>query len=154
MEINVLKMRDGLDRNKRLTDIYVQFEKLLSELRKRDLPDEVVHSINTNIDLIDMATESEEQWKKQLRKTQSDILRLIEKELKLVPKNHYRNIWLALGIAAFGVPLGVVFGLSLGNMAFMGIGMPIGIPIGLAIGSGLDKKAAEEGRQLDVEISF
>jgi hypothetical protein len=39
-------------------------------------------------------------------------------------------------------------------MAFMGIGMPIGIPIGLAIGSGLDKKAAEEGRQLDVEISF
>src|SRR5690554_2532700 len=154
MEINVLKMRDGLDRNERLTDIYVQFEKLLSELRKRDLPDEVVHSINTNIDLIDMATESEEQWKKQLRKTQSDILRLIEKELKLVPKNHYRNIWLALGIAAFGVPLGVVFGLSLGNMAFMGIGMPIGIPIGLAIGSGLDKKAAEEGRQLDVEISF
>ena len=154
MEINVLKMRDGLDRNKRLTDIYVQFEKLLSEVRKRDLPDEVVHSINTNIDLIDMATESEEQWKKQLRKTQSDILRLIEKELKLVPKNHYRNIWLALGIAAFGVPLGVVFGLSLGNMAFMGIGMPIGIPIGLAIGSGLDKKAAEEGRQLDVEISF
>jgi hypothetical protein len=154
MEINVLKMRDGLDRNKRLTDIYVQFEKLLSELRKRDLPDEVVHSINTNIDLIDMATESEEQWKKQLQKTQSDILRLIEKELKLVPKNHYRNIWLALGIAAFGVPLGVVFGLSLGNMAFMGIGMPIGIPIGLAIGSGLDKKAAEEGRQLDVEISF
>ena len=154
MEINVLKMRDGLDRNKRLTDIYVQFEKLLSELRKRDLPDEVVHSINTNIDLIDMATESKEQWKKQLRKTQSDILRLIEKELKLVPKNHYRNIWLALGIAAFGVPLGVVFGLSLGNMAFMGIGMPIGIPIGLAIGSGLDKKAAEEGRQLDVEISF
>ena len=154
MEINVLKMRDGLDRNKRLTDIYVQFEKLLSELRKRDLPDEVVHSINTNIDLIDMATESEEQWKKQLQKTQSDILRLIEKVLKLVPKNHYRNIWLALGIAAFGVPLGVVFGLSLGNMAFMGIGMPIGIPIGLAIGSGLDKKAAEEGRQLDVEISF
>ena len=114
MEINVLKMRDGLDRNKRLTDIYVQFEKLLSELRKRDLPDEVVHSINTNIDLIDMATESEEQWKKQLRKTQSDILRLIEKELKLVPKNHYRNIWLALGIAAFGVPLGVVFGLKSG----------------------------------------
>lgn len=154
MEINVLKMRDGLDRNKRLTDIYVQFEKLLSELRKRDLPDEVVHSINTNIDLIDMATESEEQWKKQLRKTQAEILRLIEKELKLVPKNHYRNIWLALGIAAFGVPLGVVFGLSLGNMAFMGIGMPIGIPIGLAIGSGLDKKAAEEGRQLDMEISF
>jgi len=102
MEINELKKRDGIDRNKRLTDIYVQFGKLLSELRKRDLPDEVIQSINTNIDLINPASGSDEQWRKQLRKTQSDILRLIEKELKLVPKNHYRNIWLALGIAAFG----------------------------------------------------
>lgn len=154
MEINVLKMRDGLDRNKRLTDIYVQFEKLLTELRKRELPEEVVRSINTHIDLINLSTGSEEERWKQLRKTQSDTLRLIEKELKLVPKNHYRNIWMALGIAAFGVPLGVVFGASLGNMAFMGIGIPIGIPIGLAIGTGLDKKAAEEGRQLDVEINY
>ena len=154
MEINELKMIDGLDRNKRLTDIYVQFEKLLTELRKRELPEEVVRSINTHIDLINLSTGSEEERWKQLRKTQSDTLRLIEKELKLVPKNYYRNIWMALGIAAFGVPLGVVFGASLGNMAFMGIGIPIGIPIGLAIGTGLDKKAAEEGRQLDVEINY
>lgn len=152
MEINELKKRDGIDSNKKLTDLYVQFGKLLSELRKRDLPDKVVHAINTNIDLIDLASGTEEELIKQLRKTQSDILRLIEKELKLVPKNHYRNIWMALGIAAFGVPLGVVFGVSLGNMAFMGIGIAMGIPVGLAIGTGLDKKAAEEGRQLDVEI--
>lgn len=154
MEINELKKRDGIDSNKKLTELYVQFGKLLSELRKRDLPDKVVQSINTNIDLINPALETAEQWRKQLRKTQSDILRLIEKELKLVPKNHYRNIWMALGIAAFGVPLGVVFGASLGNMAFMGIGIAMGIPVGLAIGTGLDKKAAEEGRQLDVEINF
>ena len=153
MEINELKKRDGIDSNKKLTDLYVQFGKLLSELRKRDLPDKVVQSINTNIDLINPALETAEQWRKQLRKTQSDILRLIEKELKLVPKNHYRNIWMALGIAAFGVPLGVVFGASLGNMGFMGIGIAIGIPVGLVIGTGLDKKAAEEGRQLDVEIN-
>ena len=153
MEINELKKRDGIDSNKKLTDLYVQFGKLLSELRKRDLPDKVVQSINTNIDLIDLASGTEEELIKQLRKTQSDILRLIEKELKLVPKNHYRNIWMALGIAAFGVPLGVVFGASLGNMGFMGIGIAIGIPVGLVIGTGLDKKAAEEGRQLDVEIN-
>jgi hypothetical protein len=154
MEINELKKRDGIDSNKKLTDLYVQFGKLLSELRKRELPDEVVHAINTNIELIDPASGTEEELRKQLRKTQSDILRLIEKELKLVPKNHYRNIWMALGIAAFGVPIGVGFGASLGNMAFMGIGIAMGIPIGLAIGTGLDKKAAEEGRQLDVEIYF
>ena len=153
MEINELKKRDGIDSNKKLAELYVQFGKLLSELRKRDLPDEVIQSINTNIDLIDPDSGTEEELRKQLRNTQSDILRQIEKELKLVPKNHYRNIWLALGIAAFGVPLGVAFGASLGNMAFIGIGMAMGIPIGLAIGTGLDKKAADEGRQLDVEIN-
>ncbi|QRX64770.1 hypothetical protein JS578_05950 [Dysgonomonadaceae bacterium zrk40] len=154
MEINELKKRKGIGGNKQLIDSYVQFERLLSELRKRELPDKVVQSINTNIDLIDPAMEPEKAYFKQFRKTQTDILRLIEKELKLVPKNHYRNVWLALGIAAFGVPLGVVFGASLGNMGYLAIGIPFGLSIGLAIGTGLDKKAADEGRQLDVEINF
>ena len=154
MEINELKKRKGIGENKQLIDAYIQFEKLLTQLRKRKLPDEVVQAINTNIDLIDPDPGTEEDLRKQLRKTQSDILRLIEKELKLVPKNHYRNVWLALGIAAFGVPLGVVFGASLGNMGYLAIGIPFGLSIGLAIGTGLDKKAADEGRQLDVEINF
>lgn len=154
MEINALKKRDGIDSDKKLTNLHAQFEKLLLELRKRELPDKVVQSINTNIDLIDPAMEPEKAYFKQFRKTQTDILRLIEKELKLVPKNHYRNVWLALGIAAFGVPLGVVFGASLGNMGYLAIGIPFGLSIGLAIGTGLDKKAADEGRQLDVEINF
>lgn len=154
MGINELKKRKGIGENKQLIDTYIQFEKLLTQLRKRKLPDEVVQAINTNIDLIDPDPGTEEDLRKQLRKTQSDILRLIEKELKLVPKNHYRNVWLALGIAAFGVPLGVVFGASLGNMGYLAIGIPFGLSIGLAIGTGLDKKAADEGRQLDVEINF
>ncbi|MDD2727474.1 MAG: hypothetical protein PHO17_09250 [Proteiniphilum sp.] len=154
MGINELRKRKGIGENKQLIDAYIQFEKLLTQLRKRKLPDEVVQAINTNIDLIDPDPGTEEDLRKQLRKMQSDILRLIEKELKLVPKNHYRNVWLALGIAAFGVPLGVVFGASLGNMGYLAIGIPFGLSIGLAIGTGLDKKAADEGRQLDVEINF
>ena len=154
MGINELRKRKGIGENKQLIDAYIQFEKLLTQLRKRKLPDEVVQAINTNLDLIDPDPGTEEDLRKQLRKTQSDILKLIEKELKLVPKNHYRNVWLALGIAAFGVPLGVVFGASLGNMGYLAIGIPFGLSIGLAIGTGLDKKATDEGRQLDVEINF
>ena len=90
--------------------------------------------------------------KKQLRKTQTSILSKIEKELKLVTKNHYRNTWLAVGMAAFGIPLGVAFGASLGNMAFLGIGLPIGMIIGMAVGTNMDTKAFDEGRQLDLEI--
>jgi hypothetical protein len=59
---------------------------------------------------------------------------------------------MALGIAVYGVPLGLAFGVSLDNMAFLGIGIPIGLAIGIGVGNGMDKKALKEGRQLDLEI--
>ena len=90
--------------------------------------------------------------RKQIKNTQSGIIKLIEKEHKLVTKNHYRNTWLVVGMAVFGIPLGVAFGASLGNMAFLGIGLPIGMAIGSAVGTAMDKKAFEEGRQIDLEI--
>ena len=78
------------------------------------------------------------------------ILKLIEKEQKLVPKNIYRNRWLAIGMSAFGIPFGVAFGISLGNMAFLAIGLPLGMAIGIAVGTDLDKKALKNGKQIDV----
>ena len=57
-------------------------------------------------------------------------------------------------MSAFGIPLGVAFGASLDNMAFLGIGIPIGMAIGMAVGAGMDKKAFEEGRQLNLEIPY
>jgi drug/metabolite transporter (DMT)-like permease len=89
-----------------------------------------------------------------MKKTQTQIIKLIEKKHKLVTKNHYRNTWLAIGMAVFGIPLGVAFGTSLGNMALLGIGLPIGMAIGMGVGTGMDKKALEEGRQLDLEIKY
>jgi len=48
--------------------------------------------------------------------------------------------------------MGVVFGIMVDNMAYLGIGLPLGLAIGAAVGSNMDKKAKEEGRQLDVEV--
>ena len=52
----------------------------------------------------------------------------------------------------FLIPFGVLFGTSLGNMGFIGIGIPIGMAIGIAIGTSMDKKAFDEGKQLDIEF--
>lgn len=150
MEIKELKKKTGIIRNDKLNRAYAQFEKLLDELKKKELTDEIVSYINSNIEQVNSA--SDDKTIKQIKEAQSKILKLIEKELKLVTKNHYRNTWLAVGMAAFGIPLGVVFGTSFGNMAFLGIGLPIGMAIGIAVGTGMDKKALEEGRQLDIEI--
>ena len=77
---------------------------------------------------------------------------MTEKELKIVTKNYYRNLWMVLGMSAFGLPLGVAFGLSLGNIGLLAIGLPIGMAIGTLVGSKLDKKALESGKQLDIEL--
>ncbi|WP_162427363.1 hypothetical protein [Pontibacter pudoricolor] len=153
MEIQQLAPRQDMEQNKKLTKNFTQFENLLTELRARKLPDEITQYINNEITLINSTSGSEKALGKQVSKSQSGILKLIEKELKLVTKNHYRNMWLALGMGTFGLPLGVAFGTSLGNMAFLGIGLPIGMAIGAAVGTSLDNKAIKNGTQLDLEIS-
>ena len=55
-------------------------------------------------------------------------------------------------MSAFGLPIGVAFGLSLGNLGLLGIGLPIGMGIGVALGTFLDKKAKAAGKQLEVEL--
>lgn len=152
MKIDNLNKRPTLEQNSKLSRKYIQFEKLVEELQGKELTNEVMHSINLDIVQINAIADSNKILGTQIRKMQSKILKLIEKEHKLVTKNHYRNTWLAVGMAAFGIPLGVAFGASLGNMAFIGLGMPIGMVIGMAVGTNLDKKARENGKQLDVEI--
>jgi F0F1-type ATP synthase assembly protein I len=154
MEIKELKNRPDIDQNEKLYASYALFDELLMKLRTKELPDKTVKSINDGVDQINSVSESEEELRKQIKKTQSNIIKQIEKEHKLVTKNHYRNTWLAVGMAAFGIPIGVAFGASLGSMAFLAIGIPIGMVIGLAIGSGMDKKAFEEGRQIDLELKY
>lgn len=150
MEIKEPNQRLDISENVKLTRAYNQFEKLISELRNRALPIEMVDYINAIIEELNLTSEKE--IKNKIRTKQAEIVSRIEKELKIVPKNHYLNTWLALGMTVFGVPMGVAFGASFGNMAFLGIGLPIGMVIGMAIGTGMDKKAFNEGRQIDLEL--
>jgi len=154
MEIKELTRRPSIEQDKRLKKSYAIFENLIDELKKKKIPGEILNSINQDIEEINSFSGSNKDLRKRISKSQSNILKLIEKELKLVPKNFYRNRWLAIGMSAFGIPLGVAFGASLGNMAFLGIGIPIGMVIGMAVGDGMDKKAFEEGRQLNLEIPY
>jgi hypothetical protein len=154
MELIELNSRVNIDQNKKLNNSYSHFGKLLNELNKKELSTEIIISINIGIEEINSFAESEKKMRKKIKETQSGIIKLIEKELKLVTLNHYRNTWMAIGVGAFGVPIGVVLGTSLGNMGYIGLGMPMGMFIGLAIGSGMDKKAFDEERQLDLEIKY
>ena len=151
-EIQKLIQRPDFAGDKRFDVVFWQAVKLTDVLRSREIPDHIVVKINSGIITINSFPGQSREITKMLRNFVSSTITLLEKELKLVPKNYYQNQWLALGMAAFGIPLGVAFGTSLGNMAYLGIGLPIGLAIGMAVGSGMDKKAAVEGRQLDLDL--
>ena len=153
MKINYLNQKPSIDENVKLKETYLQFENILTELRKIELPDRLVISINQDIEDLNSISNSGDELRKIVRKKQTKIIKSLEDELKLLPKNYYRNLWIALGTAAFGIPIGVAFGASLGNMAYIGIGLPLGLAIGIAVGKAMDKKALEEGRQIDLEIN-
>ncbi|WKK75763.2 hypothetical protein QYS49_30720 [Marivirga salinae] len=140
----------GLQKS-RLKKRVLKFQKLLKALSEREITALALQAINVEIDKVNQA-ESETKLSKQLQKSFRKILIISEKELNLVVKDHYRNMWLAIGMSAFGIPLGVAFGAALNNYAFIGLGIPIGFGIGIAIGSKKDKEAFEEGRQLNVEM--
>lgn len=150
--LNELNLRINVDENIKLNEITIQFKKLLVELRKKELPIEQIASINKKIDELNATTVEGNELKKTIKTKQTEIIKLLEKELKLVPKNYYRNLWMPLGLSVFGIPMGVVFGTTMKNMAFIGLGLPIGMLIGIAVGSAMDKKAFAEGRQIDIEI--
>lgn len=154
MKIKEIKQRIGIKQHKELNASYAQFNNLLTELRQKELSHQTIGIINDGIDKINSTHATDKEWKKETKNTQMLILKHIEKEHKLVIKNHYRNIWLAVGMASFGIPVGVVLGTSLNNMAFIGLGIPIGIGIGIAVGAGLDKRAFQDGRQIDWEMKF
>jgi len=151
MNIKELDQRADLEQDKTLTRQYANFEKLIFEIKKKEIPADVVNQVNQNIDEINSFSGSNKELRAQMRKSQSRILNLLEKKLKLVPKNYYRNRWMAIGMTVFGIPLGAAFGAGSGNTSSIAIGIPVGMVIGLAIGSGMDKKAFEEGKQLDLE---
>lgn len=136
---------------KKLKAYYAYYEDLLTDLETRDLPVETVQWINEKINLINSFDGSVRGYIKVASKAKMAIVDKLKKEHNLVPRNYFRAVWTAIGMAIYGVPLGLLYSQAIGNPGMLGIGLPIGMVIGMAIGSGMDKKAAKEGRQLDVD---
>ena len=154
MNIIELRNRQDISVDKKLSNIYFQFGELLREIEKKELTLNIIESIKQDVQEINSSSFKGNELRKLVKQKQTKILKHLEKGLKIVPKNHYRNIWLPVGMTAFGIPIGVAFGIVTNNMALLAIGFPFGMFFGTAIGSSLDKKAAYEGRQLDIEIKY
>lgn len=154
MKIIKLNLDQNLLSDNKVNRIYIQLQDLFEKLDEKKLSDNAVEFVNQHIEEINSVNLAPAQTQKLLKQKQTAIIKFLEKDFKIVPKNYYRNLWLAIGMSAFGLPIGALFGIFSGNMGLLAIGLPIGLAIGVAVGTSMDKKALEEGRQIDVEIKY
>ena len=153
MELQQPKQRAEFARNKIYQNAYNNYVKLIQEISRHNPGVNLSNKLNELTGGIDTDSAPVKKVIRQYRSTQNKVARLVEQDLKLVPRGYYRNLWMVLGMSAFGIPMGVVFGMLLDNIAFIGVGMPFGMMIGIALGESMDQKAAAEGRQLDVSLT-
>ena len=154
MEIITIMDRENATGKERNSKLWMQFLQLIEILRNKNLPEEMISIVNDQIQELNEYPCGTVDFYKLVKQKQTFILKRLEKDLKMVPKNYYMYLWLAIGIGGFGLPIGVALGSSLGNMGFLGLGLPFGVAIGIALGSHLDKKAKADGKQLDLEIKY
>lgn len=144
--------RQHLSENVKAGNLYQQLGMLLKALEEKNVTSDTVGLIDQEIEALNSISHPDKNFVKAIKEKENRIIRLVEKRHKVVPKNYYRKLWMILGMSAFGIPMGVAFGISLGNLGLLGIGLPIGMAVGVGVGSIMDKKAYSEGRQLNFEV--
>lgn len=154
MNITALNQRNSIFSNLKEKNSYDQLQQLLIAVAEKDIPTSIIETINQTIDSLNNIEEGNPSFRKMVKKAEANILKLLEKELKLVPVNHYKKLWMVLGMSAFGMPIGVALGISMGNLGLLGIGLPIGMGIGTLSGISQDKKALAQGKQLAFEAKY
>jgi hypothetical protein len=146
MSINTLEENEIKNESKH----FRYFRELCEVIPVPKISEETVREINERIDLINEKSGQEDDFNKLSRKKAHEVIKLLEKNHKIVTKSYYQNLWMAIGMSAFGVPMGFAFSTALDNFAFFAIGLPIGMSMGLAIGASMDTKAKKEGRYMDI----
>lgn len=141
---------DFISQNDKLAKSFAKMQTLISELNGHNLPAETEAAVQLEVDKINNAPQESKGYRKVLRKAYAQITSSVQKDMGLVPKNYYMILGMSFGMAALGIPMGLIFGSSMDNMGLFSIGLPIGMAIGLSIGLALDAKAAKEGKQLSI----
>lgn len=149
MQYSLILRKEWANEDLKVQQAYNTYERLLSAIAKKEIPEKINTIIEMEIAEINNFKQEDGSLFVFMKKSQVILLSVLESSLGIVARNHYRNQWMALGLAAFGVPLGVAIAMMTENWGLMGLGMAIGLPVGMAVGKMKDNKAAAEGKQLD-----
>ena len=148
--INTHTFKEEFTEVKSVRNMNTHLQKLIDELNKKDLNEDVTSRINSNLQELDTFQGDKKQYKKKIQKSFFHIQELVRKEQNIVSSGHYIAIWMSIGMGAFGMPIGVLAFVLLDNPAFIALGLPLGMPIGIVIGLIKTQKAKKENRVIEI----
>ena len=150
MQLTTLKWTKSDVSDPKKEKVLAKLIALLEEISHREISETTIEKLNVSLDALNAMNQKE--LKRSIKKAYDKIVQILVKEEKMVPAGYNKMLWMSLGMAAFGIPMGVAFSASLDNYAFIGIGLPIGMVIGMAVGAKKDEDAKKKGLQLNVNI--
>lgn len=122
--------------------IFDKFIHILSELNARELSNEELQSIETQLTGLSLTAEKDIKFYK---KALVDFEKFLKENLSLTSKGYYTNIGMGLGMS-FGVLFGIVFLSGFERSLGISLGICLGMFVGLLIGRNMDAKAVAEGK--------
>ena len=142
MTIINITPRKNTEESKRLNKAYLQMQSLIDALNQKAIPEAIQQSINRDIESINSFEGTDTELRKYIKKIRYKTLKLVENELELVAINHYRDLYMAIGMA-LGVAVSTFYDHN-------GISLIIGLVVGMTLGANMDKKAAAKDKQLNL----
>jgi len=126
--------------------IYEKFVYILSELKVREFSQDEIHSIETELVSLNLASNPENR-KKYFKKALSKFEKYLKDTFSLTSKGYYAKLGITLG-STFGVVLGVLIGERFERSLGISLGISIGMLIGIFVGRHMDSQAKATGKML------
>ncbi|MEL6804098.1 MAG: hypothetical protein AAFO91_09985, partial [Bacteroidota bacterium] len=127
-----------IENDKGFNKQFTRLETILEDLNSRSIASTTSDSINAQIEEINQHTGNKASYKKAFGSGSREITTLLQKAEGLTPKAYYQTLWMSLGMAAFGLPIGLLIALSVDNWGLLAIGLPIGSAVGVILGMSFD----------------
>tara|TARA_B110000090_G_C12941574_1_gene277527 strand:+ start:50 stop:493 length:444 start_codon:yes stop_codon:yes gene_type:complete len=122
--------------------IYDKYIGILSDLKIRDLTQNQIQSIESELEVLNLNIESDNR-KKHFTKKLTEFEKFLKDKLSLIPEGHYMSY-------------GMIFGMLAGALLQFYIGiysLIAGMLIGMVIGAIMDSEARKQGRVLKTKTT-
>ena len=144
--INFFESLEAETNRKSEKKVYQEFVQIITSLQKKDLPENGIQSIETELDNLNFKSNSVNR-KKYYKKAINDFKKYLKDTFSLTTKGYYTTLYGGLGLV-FGLLFGVAILSNLERSLGISLGLIGGMVIGSLMGRSKDAQAKISGKML------